>query len=39
MVFKGGKQVATKTGAGLEERIVSLDQRLGLNSRASAWSS
>ena len=25
MVFKGGKQVATKTGAGPEERAVSLD--------------
>ena len=38
MVFKDGKQVATKTGAGPEERIVPLDQRLGLRSRASARS-
>ncbi len=34
MVFKDGKHVATKTGAGPEERIVPLDQRLGLRSRA-----
>ena len=35
MVFKGGKQVATKTGAGPKSELSSLDQRFGLSFRGS----